>query len=328
MLAQEPDWDLAGIVDPAALGPALARDLGVPCFASLDALLAAVHVDALIVATPNRTHEAVGAAAAARGLHLLVEKPIAHDLASARRLVAAAEQAGVHLLVGHHRRYNPAVERARALLNLGAVGRLVAVSAHWMLRKPDAYFADDWRRQPGGGPVLINLIHDIDLLRHLCGEIVEVSARTSNAMRGFAVEDTAAILLTFETGALATILVSDAAPSPWNWESASADNPNIPAGGQNCIRFFGSEAALEFPNLTLWRHDGASPGDWTLPLTAAPLETPGADPHTESLVGQLRHFARVIRGQEPARITGPDATRTLAATLAVLAGGTGQPPGP
>lgn len=308
---------MAGIVDPAALGPALARELGVACYNSLDALLAATEADALVVATPNRTHEAVGTAAAARGLHLLVEKPIAHDLASARRLVAAAAQAGVHLLVGHHRRYNPVVERTRELLNQGAIGRLVAVSAHWMLRKPDAYFADDWRRNPGGGPVLINLIHDIDLLRHLCGEIVEVSAQTSSAMRGFSVEDTAAILLRFETGALATVLVSDAAPSPWNWESASADNPTVPAGQQNCYRFFGSEAALEFPNLKLWRHDGAPPGDWTMPLTASTLETPGAAPQTDALRGQLRHFAQVIRGAEAARVTGADATRTLAATLAV-----------
>ncbi|MEZ5667237.1 MAG: Gfo/Idh/MocA family oxidoreductase [Alphaproteobacteria bacterium] len=316
LIAAEPAARLAAIVDPDVRGSALAAALGVPHHASVGALCAARGADALIVATPNQAHETVGVAAAQAGLHLLVEKPIAHDLASAQRLIAAAQAAKVGLLVGHHRRYHPFVARARALLDGGTLGRLVAISAHWALRKHDAYFADAWRLQAGGGPILINLIHDIDMLRHLCGDIVDVRALGASAARGHAVVDTAAVALRFVGGALATVLMSDAAPSPWNWESATGENPSVPEAGEPCYRFFGTAAALEFPRLRLWRHDGAGPGDWSLPLSAD--DAPGAAPGPgEPLRRQLQHFIAVAHGREAPLVSGPDGLASLAATLEV-----------
>src|SRR5919204_36940 len=97
------------------------------------------------------------------------------------------------LLVGHHRRHNPLIEKARELVQGGALGRLAAVAALWLVQKPAEYYDVGWRREPGGGPLLINLIHGIDDLRYICGEIVEVRAITSNAVRGFAVEDSAVV---------------------------------------------------------------------------------------------------------------------------------------
>ena len=73
----------------------------------------------------------------------------------------------------------------------GGIGRLTAVAALWLLQKPADYFDVAWRREPGGGPLLINAIHDIDDLRFVCGEIEEVRALVSNTTRGFKVEDTA-----------------------------------------------------------------------------------------------------------------------------------------
>src|SRR5207237_7798811 len=134
-----------------------------------------------------------------------------------------AERAGVALLVGHHRRYNPVIEKSRELVRSGALGKLITVVALWLIRKPDDYFEIAWRREQGGGPILINLIHDIDDLRYICGEIDSVQAMTSNAMRGFAVEDTAAITLRFFNGAIGTVTVSDAVPAPWWWEITSGE---------------------------------------------------------------------------------------------------------
>ncbi|EDP64203.1 putative oxidoreductase [alpha proteobacterium BAL199] len=269
--------------------------------------------DGVIVAAPNQLHLAVGLACVERGIPALVEKPLADTLDAGAELVLAAEAKGVPLLVGHHRRYNPMVEATREILARGELGRLVAVNAMWSARKPDAYFDAAWRRAPGGGPILINMIHDIDCLRHFCGEIAEVQAFGSSAVRRFEVEDTAVVALRFASGALATVTLTDAAPSPWGWEAGSADNPGIAASGQNCYRFLGTEAALDFPNLTLWRGAGDEPASWGDPLTGLPRTWAGHD----ALPRQLEHFVNVIAGTEAPRVSGREGLATLAATLAV-----------
>ncbi len=168
-----------------------------------------------------------------------------------------------------------------------------------------------WRRAPGAGPVLINFIHDVDLLRHLCGEIDSVQAVTADAARGLPVEDSAAAVLRFTGGALGSVAISDAVAAPWSWEMSSGENPDYPRADADCYLLAGTEASLALPNLTLWRHDG-TPG-WNTPLVRSlPQFAPG-DP----LVLQLHHFRRVIRGEAAPLVSGPDAMRSLAAALAL-----------
>ena len=94
--------------------------------------------------------------------------------------------------------------------------------------KPDDYFDAAWRRTPGvGGTFLINLIHEIDLLRFVCGEIVAVSAMASSAVRGLAVEDTGALVFQLDNGALASLVISDTAAGPWCWDLAAGDGPRF-----------------------------------------------------------------------------------------------------
>src|SRR5690606_33612082 len=172
------------------------------------------------------------------------------------RLVEAQAASGVPVLVGHHRRHNPIVQRARALVQEGRLGRLVAVHAQATFLKPDAYFDVAWRREPGGGPVLINLIHDIDLLRFLAGEVEDVISATSSAVRGFAVEDTAAAVLRFAGGALGTVLASDAAVSPWCWDFCAGEQPQYPRQAVQSHYLSGTEGSLSLPDLALWRYAG------------------------------------------------------------------------
>jgi hypothetical protein len=163
------------------------------------------------------------------------EKPIAEPETAdrLRDTTTAAQRAGVALLVGHHRRYNPVITLAREIVRGGRIGRLTAVSAQWLLQKPSAYFDVAWRvDRKGGGPVLINLIHDIDDLRFICGEIASVQAMTANAARGNAVEDTAVIALRFADGALGTVTLSDAVAAPWSWEITSGEAANYAAAGE------------------------------------------------------------------------------------------------
>lgn len=308
-----PDCDLVAIADPSPAAAAIAAEHNASCYTDFDVMMSSHDLDGVIIAAPNDLHEATGAAAAAHGLPMIMEKPIAADIHAAARLTAAAQRAGVPLLVGHHRRYNPRAQRARALVREGALGRLVAVNMLWSVRKPEPYFDAAWRKVPGGGPILINLIHEIDLLRFICGEITEVSAMASSSVRGFEVEDSASVALRFESGALGTVLISDTAPSPWSWEQSTGENhPTFPENEQNPSRFLGTEAAMEFPRLKIWRHDGAI--DWHSPLTAEEVPLPKVDVYTE----QIAHFARVIRGEEAPIISGEDASRSLAVTLAVI----------
>ncbi len=172
--------------------------------------------DGIIIATPNQLHVQNGLEVVAAGVPVIVEKPIADDVAGATALVEAAEKAGVPLLVGHHRRYNPLIRKAKEIVDSGRLGTILALAGQFWLMKPDDYFDIGWRREAGAGPVFLNLIHDIDLFRYLCGEIVSVQAHESNAVRGNAVEETAVILLRFASGALGTVNVLYSVVAPWS----------------------------------------------------------------------------------------------------------------
>jgi predicted dehydrogenase len=145
----------------------------------------------------------------------------------------------------------------------------------------------------------------------VCGEIDEVRALVSNTTRGFKVEDTAAIALRFSNGALGTLTVSDAVPAPWSWELASGENPLYPRQEASCYFFSGTQGALSVPDMTLFSY-GEKKG-WYAPLAKRTIEVAREDPQAR----QLRHFCRVVRGEEAPRIDGADATRTLAVVEAI-----------
>jgi len=311
---------LTAIADPTDAGRAFAESIGVPWFADHQALLQQSGLGGVIVATPNATHLSVGLDCIARGLPLLMEKPVTDNLADGEALCAAAEAAGVPLIVGHQRRHNPIIRRAKALLDSGLLGRPVSVNAMATWLKPDSYFDLAWHRQAGAGTVLINLIHDIDLLRHLLGEITTVQAMTSSAVRGFEVEDSAAVLLGFASGALGTVSVSDTAVAPWNWDLAAGEAAHYPQQPVNSHFLSGTEASLTLPRLEVWRYRGAR--GWHEELTQEHAAMHRGDPYVE----QLRHFRAVAEGAETPLCSGRDGLRTLAATLAVHASARTQRP--
>ena len=309
----EPGAMLAGVVEPDRDTASMAVEAGASVHPTIEALAAAEQVDAAIVATPNAAHRDSTIDCLRRGWAVLVEKPIADTPAAAREMTAVAEAAGVPLLVGHHRRHHDCIDVARRLIAEGGLGKLAAVSVQWATRKPEAYFAQPWRQAASGGPAMINLIHDIDLLRHLCGEIVSVTAETGSAMRGNANEDSVAVLLRFASGALGTIVLTDAALSPWTWEGGSGENPGIATSGQSSYRLMGTAASLELPSMRLWRADSAT-ADWSTALQCETLSHRLTDP----LPSQLRHFMAVARGEALPLVSGADGLATLAATLAAL----------
>jgi len=312
LMREHSECELVAIADPMPAAAAVATDLGVAAYPSLDDLLAAERPDAVIVATPNALHVPQAAALLERGVPVLVEKPLAESVAAGEQLLRSVHQTGVPLLVGHHRRHSAAIVAARECIDAGALGRIVALNATTLLHKPAPYFEMAWRRQPGGGPVLINAVHDIHSLRTLAGDIVAVQARTSHAVRRFDVEDTAAVLLEFASGALGTLIVSDTTVAPRSWEHTSGENPMYPQeGDQDCLFVAGTQGSLALPTMQLWRQRG--PGSWTEPFEATRLPLQPADP----LVRQLDHFCDVVERRAAPLVSAADALHTLAATLAV-----------
>ena len=305
ILQQTSSWQLAGVADPNPATEAYAAELDVPWFVDYREMFDHIRPDAVIIATPNVLHVPVGMACVERGIPMLVEKPISDNLETAMQLTEAAERAVVPMLVGHHRRYNPIIEKACEIVREGHIGQLTAICAQFMLLKAPEYFEMEHRRLPGAGPIMTNAVHDIDDLRFICGDIISVQAMTSNAVRGNAVEDTAVVSLRFANGALGTLTISDTAVSPWSWELTSGENPFYTRHDENCYLISGTEGALTVPRLEWWRY--GKDKFWRAPLLFDRLNIETADP----LVRQIHHFYEVIHGREQPRITGRDAIRTL-----------------
>jgi len=315
LVAASDACSLVGLCDIDPRARSVAEQFDVPFYEDAQELLGREQPDGAIIATPNAAHAAGVEACARRSVHVLIEKPIADTLDAAQRIVQTAEEGGIRVLVGHHRRHSPYIKQACALVQGGALGKLVAVSALWTLLKPDDYYEVDWRCQrPGGGPILINLIHEFDSLRFICGEVRQVYAQSSAAARGLEVEDSVSITLSFENGALGSILASDATPSPWSYEATAHENPHYFPTEENCYHFFGTLGSLSFPKLELWQYADEARRGWQHPLERS-LHTPTrADP----LLSQLEHFCRVVRGEEEPLIDARDATQSLAVALASL----------
>jgi predicted dehydrogenase len=311
-ISEQPDYDLVGIADVNV--DAVAGEFPkTRVFADYRKLLDEARPQAVIIASPNQLHAETGIECARRGIHILIEKPVTDTLRTAAALMAEVRKGGIKSLVGHHRRHHLQVRTLKALLGEGRIGDVVGVSAIWATHKPADYFEiAPWRTEPGGGPILLNLIHEIDFLRFTVGEIVAVEAAASNRQRGFAVEDTAAALIEFECGALGTFFISDNAVSPWTTEQGVGESPEFPFSGQSNYRFMGRRGAIEFPELVQWTQAGGAQ-DWNQPIQAQRIHAPTIDPYA----AQLDHFRDVIRGTVPSLQPVEDGARTLVATLAI-----------
>ncbi|MEO8756026.1 MAG: Gfo/Idh/MocA family oxidoreductase [Casimicrobiaceae bacterium] len=323
LIKASPECALAAIVDPAPSAVEIARQAGVPLHMSLPELFAQARPDGVIIATPNALHVDNALDCIKAGVAALVEKPVAHTVEAGLRLRDAADSADAKVLVGHHRAHSPILAKAREIVRSGTLGSLVAAMGSAMFYKPDAYFDEaPWRREAGGGPILINMIHEIGNLRSLCGEIVAVQAFASSVTRGHQVEDTVAINLRFEGGALGTFLLCDAAASARSWEQTSQEDERYPAyPDEDCYLIVGTGGSLAIPTMRLKVYDRKEDRSWWKPFRTAVAEVDRSDP----LAHQLAHFCAVIRGEEKPLVTIRDGLQNLRVTEAIaLAARSGQ----
>lgn len=315
LIKASPHCTLAAIIDPSESARSYAEQHGAPYFGTLADALRYGGIDGVILATPNALHVEQALQCLHHRVPALIEKPVAHTIAEGEQLLTAATRSDVPMLVGHHRAYSQILETAHALIQEGRLGRIVAVMGSALFFKPDHYFEEGpWRREQGGGPILINLIHEIGNLRALCGEIVAVEAMASNAARGFAVEDTAAMLFRFENGALGTFILSDTAASARSWEQTSHENKSYASyEDEDCYLISGDKGSLAIPTMRLKTYARDEDRSWWKPFQSSTIALTRTDP----LDNQLVHFCDVIARKAPPRVSVFDGLQNLRVVEAI-----------
>ncbi len=187
----------------------LAAASGAPAYDQLDAFFDSQPIDMVAIGTPSGLHGAHGAAAARRGIHVLVEKPLEITLARADALIGVADRTGVTLGVIFQDRVKPEIRDLKARLDAGEVGALRLVRAQVPWWRPPAYYRDSrWRGTwalDGGGALMNQAIHTVDLVVWLCGPVARVYGKTATQCHDIEVEDTAVAVLEFASGALGTL---------------------------------------------------------------------------------------------------------------------------
>ncbi|RXJ72826.1 oxidoreductase [Veronia nyctiphanis] len=311
--------NLVAIVDPFEESKLLAEEHHVPHFSKLSDLISVLEVDGVILATPNSLHVEQAMACIEAGIPVLIEKPISHSVSEANTLVNLAsrsEEIFNSILIGHHRMHSPIMQRTREVIDSGVLGDVVAVNGSALFYKPDEYFlAAKWRTQEGGGPILINLIHDIGNLRYMCGEITAVQAIASNRHRNFDVEDSVGITLAFENGAIGTFILSDTAGSGQSWEQTSQENKAYTTcKDEDCYHVAGTSGSLSVPTMRLKYYTEDRERSWWKPFESERVSLERDDP----LRLQLQHFCNVIRKTEPPLVTVHDGLQNLRVTEAVV----------
>ena len=259
-----PNVRVTACFDP---NPQLAADLAERHAASpsdsYEVMLARADVDAVFICAPHHLHAPLAEQAARAGKHVIVEKPAANDLASALEMKAAAREAGVTLSICFPHRYEPHVLLARSLATRGALGEVGGAAIKLLLDKPPGYWVggytgrtrSDWRRsraQAGGGILIMNVSHYLDLLRHLTGlEVEAVTAFTDVQDHDQNVEDIAALTLRLTNGAIVSVL----------------GGASVRGSEETELRLWGSRGQIvlepERRLFTLHELDEVLPGRWT-----------------------------------------------------------------
>jgi predicted dehydrogenase len=294
----------------------LARDLaerhGAAWSTRLEDLLEDRDVQAVYIAVPHALHADIAVRAAQAGKHILCEKPLATTLEDADRMIAVAREAGVALGQPFLGLTSAANRQVKQWLDDGAIGRLVAIQVTSVSAKPESYWhggysgraQDDWRMSramAGGGYLLMNLVYDVNDLRAITGlKPVRVSAEwdTFNTP-GVDVEDTIAIAVRYDSGAIGS------------WFAGSA----VPGRGDqlpNGTRLIGTNGQIVLRNplqIYVEQEHAALPARQWSEVTVE--EEPGSD-----RARRIRPFAAAVLAGEPPPVTGEDGREALAFCLA------------
>ena len=267
---------------------------------------------AVIVANPTALHMDVAIPAAQAGCAVLLEKPIAEDLSRVAELRSAAQKNGNRILVGFQFRFHPTLNKAKELIEAGALGKILSVHAHWGEYLPNWHSWEDYRasyaaRDDLGGGVVRTLTHPLDYLRFLLGEVVSLHALSGHVspLELSAVEDVAEIGLKFASGAIGGVHVN------------YFQRPAV-----HRLEIVGTTGTLRWDNAdgTLIHFQMPDAFGGTYPQPASAIETryplPDGFERNQLFVAQTQHFLKVAAGESAPICTLEDGVRALEMALA------------
>ncbi len=315
-----PDVEVVAVTDvDQSRAEALAVRHGIPgVYPDIDTLLARAPVDAVAILTPHHLHLTAAVAAAKAGKHVLAEKAFAHTVEAADEIIVVCRKHGVVLGGIFQNRFTPAARSLREAVHGGSIGRIFLASVSVKLRRSAEYYQRaPWRGrrdEAGGGVLMIQAIHTLDLLLSILGMPRRVLGRSATTIHSIEVEDLAVGILEFGGGALAVM------------EATTAAIPEHPPeleihGDRGTAALFDSRGFLSFWSSTLER-PASLPDRWRRNASefreqqeAASPSQAAVEPHAEN----IRDFVAAVREGRPPLVDGIEARKSLLVIKALYA---------
>jgi predicted dehydrogenase len=300
-----PDVELVGVADADALAAqVMAKRYGTHAYSDYVRLLDERKPDAVTLAVPTEDHLDVALRVIQRGIHLLIEKPIAFNVDQGQQIIASAEQAGVQLMIGHVERFNPAVIALKAHLTDGELGRVFQIDAHRQGPFP--------ARVVDVGVVIDLAVHDLDVMRYVSGaEVTRVYAETERRIHSTR-EDLLTGLVRLDDGAIGTLTI--------NWLTPTKIRELYVTGERGMFRVDYLTQDLYF-----FENAIANSGDWeTLQVLRGVSEgrmIRYVVTKKEPLRAEQEAFLAAVRGEAPVAVTGRDGLKALELAQAMVASG-------
>lgn len=296
---------LVGVFDPVPeAAERAAHAYGTRKFDSLEEMLACKETEAVCVCTPNGLHAPIALKALDAGRHVVIEKPMALTLKDADEIARAALRQNLCVSVISQLRFSPAIQAVKQALEEKRLGKVVSASLAMKYWRDSAYYASsNWRgtwAMDGGGALMNQGIHGVDLLQYLAGPVCRLTAVCKTQTKKIEVEDSAAAVLEFENGAVGTL------------EGSTTCRPGYPRRLEICGDL--GSVVLEEEDILRWDVPGEAP---TLPRHESRAAT---DPSAIDASGherQLRNVVHAIRGEEPLWIDAAEGRKPVEIILAV-----------
>ena len=307
-----PSATLIGICDSGS-GNAkrLAEEFGAKYYPSYELLLADSSINIVTIATPSGLHLEPTLMAAKNGMHVLCEKPLEITTDRIDTMIKACDTAGVRLGCFFNYRYDPVVAEIKNALKTGRLGRITHAAVHVPWWRSEAYYASKWRGTlalDGGGALMNQAIHMIDLMQYLMGSVEKLFAYTATLGHDIEVEDTAVAILRFKSGALGHIYGS------------TASFPGQPRH----LEITGTKGTIKQvdANLNIWNFAEGHPADELILNKYQSTDSTGgaSDPMAIPYVNHTRNmeaFLSAIDNDSPFEIDGPEARKAVAIIEAI-----------